>query len=108
MNKDYEGLFIYNQDESLYKESKKKIEELFKEHNVVIKKETDMGIKEFGHEIKKNKQGHYYNYHIEANGLHINKLNKEIKMQETILRFLFTYLDKNALEVLKKKEKIKS
>ena len=105
--KEYEAMFIFNSQQSTYQETKKQVESLFKEFNIDIFDEVDMGVKKFAYEIQKQTQGHYYVYYINANGITINQMNRELKLNESLLRHMFIHLDKfGKKHYLKKKKEI--
>ena len=98
MKNSYEVMFIYEDKEEVFTSSKQTVQEIFNEYKVKVVKEKDLGVKKFAYEINKKQQGRYYLYLIEADGLEINKLNKELRLKEDIVRFMFIRLDEKSLK----------
>ena len=98
-------MFIFNSQEKIYQETKKQIEDLFKEFKMQIFDEVDLGVKKFAYQINKHDQGHYYIYYVKTAGISINQMNKELKLKESLLRHMFVHLDKFAKEDYLKKKK---
>lgn len=98
MKNNYEVMFIYEDKEEIFTSSKQTVQEIFSEYKVKVVKEKDLGVKKFAYEINKKQQGRYYLYLIEVDGLEINKLNKELRLKEDIIRFMFIRLDEKGLK----------
>lgn len=102
MKTKYEVMFIFEDKEAIFKESKESVQQIFDEYKVEVVKEKDLGIKKFAYEINKKDQGRYYLYLIEVDGLAINKMNKELRLKEQIVRFMFVRLDKESAKTWEK------
>ncbi len=89
----YEAVFIYNKDKNIFKSSLEKTKSIFSEHDVSITGEEDMGLKKLAYEIKKNKEGHYYLFHLKITGSIISAIEKDIHLDEAILKHLFVKID---------------
>ena len=105
----YECLVIYNSVESIFEESKKKLESLLKEQHLKIEHEQDMGSRALMHRIKNNTHGHYYSYILTSENTQvISKVSKELGLREDLLRYIFVHLDKDAAEYLERRKAGKS
>lgn len=93
MKKKYEAVFIYNEKKSIFKSSLEKTKSIFSEHGVDITGEEDLGIKKLAYEIRKKKEGRYYLYYLKLNGSQISAIEKDIYLNEDILRHLFVRID---------------
>ena len=89
MKKRYEAVFVYDKQKAVFKSSIQKTRSIFSEHGVDIAKEEDLGVKKLAYEIKKKKEGHYYLYHVKFNGSKLPAIEKDIYLNEDILRHLF-------------------
>lgn len=54
---------------------------------------VDLGLKDFAMEMKKQKQGYYYQCHFLADNEQLNHLQTELKVNENIFRYLIVTLD---------------
>ena len=93
MKKDYELIFIYNSRDSVFEASRKKIQDILSQHKAKIIKEEDMGIRKLAYEVKKNKEGHYYLYHLRVNGEKIKQMSRDFRLSEEILKHMFVRKD---------------
>ena len=93
MKKKYEVIFIYNKKQNIFESSLEKTKSIFSDHRVDITSEEDMGIKKLAYEIKKNKEGHYYLFHLKVAGSKIATIEKDIYLDEAILKHLFVKID---------------
>ena len=93
MKKKYEAIFIYDQQDAVFKSSIEKTKAIFSGYGVDITSEEDMGKKKLAYEVKKKKEGHYYLYHIKVDGSKIAQIEKDLRLDEDILRHLFVRID---------------
>ena len=91
--KKYDCVFLYNSQKNIYNQTEKKVKAIFKDYGVEILKEDDMGIKNLAWKVKKNKEGHYKNYHLKVDGLKISEIEKEIKLIEELLTFIIVKIE---------------
>ncbi len=101
----YEITMIYSSREDNYQEIRKKVESLMTELGAKVVSNKDLGVKEFAYPILKNTHGHYYAYIINAPGVTIKKIVKEIRLMDDVLRYIIIHLDKKALRFFEKSEK---
>lgn len=72
-------------------EVKKEVENFktfFEKYNITIDVEENLGLKKLAYEIRKNKQGHYLRYEIEAENEKIIKLEKFARENENVIKFI--------------------
>ncbi len=98
MTNKYELIFIFNRQESVYHSSLKNVQELLKSKNVNIISEEDMKVKPLGYPVKRQLEGHYYLFVLEADSLLINELTSELKHFDEILKFMFVKLEYKKME----------
>jgi small subunit ribosomal protein S6 len=56
----------------------------------------DMGTRELAYEIQKNKRGYYYVIYFKAPSESINELERNYKVNENIIRFIFVKYENKA------------
>lgn len=93
MKKKYEAVFIYNTQKPVLEASLEKTKSIFSDHGVDITSEEDLGVKKLAYEIKKKVEGHYYLYHLKLDGTKLAAIEKDIYLDEEILRHLFVKID---------------
>ncbi len=59
-------------------------------NNGTILKEEDMGLRKLEYIVKKREKGHYYLLQTEVEQKNLNEIEREIKVDEGILRHLLT------------------
>ena len=59
-----------------------------------IKKQEYWGLRNLAYKIRKNRKGHYTMFHIEAPGSAIEELERNMRLNEDILRYLTVKIDK--------------
>ena len=64
------------------------IDEVLNSQSGEIKKKEYWGLRTLAYKIKKNKKGHYYMINIECNSAAIFELERQMKINEDIIRFL--------------------
>ncbi len=107
--RNYELMFILKPN--LSDDVKKKVTSALK--NIIIsregeiKKEDDLGRREFAYEIDKFKEGHYFLYDFEAPVDVPIELERKIRTTEEILRWLIIKLDDEMKKPKKLEEKRK-
>ena len=93
--KNYELIFIGRQDisptqvESLTKQ----IVALFVQQKEIIKKTEYCGLLPLAYPIKKNKKGHYVRMNVTSSAKGLEKVTKQMHLNEDILRHLFVIVD---------------
>ena len=69
------------------------IEEILKSQNGEIKKKENWGLKTLAYKIKKNKKGQYYMINMDCNQLVISELERQLKINEDIIRFMIIKIE---------------
>ena len=59
-----------------------------------IKKQEYLGLRNLAYKIRKNRKGHYTMFHIEAPASAIEELERNMRLNEDILRYLTVKIDK--------------
>lgn len=86
----YEHIFLARQDlsaqqvEALTKQYKNVIEE----HGGKVSRVESWGLKTLAYRIQKNRKAHYVLLDIEANAAAVSELERQLRINEDILRFL--------------------
>jgi len=102
----YETTFIMDpqMEPDKINEFTKKIEGIITESQGVIRKIEHWGKKRLAYEIRKRPYGYYVYILFEAPGSAVEKIEKEYKLNESVLRYLTVKLDKKALKQMKLRE----
>jgi small subunit ribosomal protein S6 len=92
----YETVFIARQDVSA-----KQVEDLAKSFGKIVndnggevKNTESWGLRNLAYKIKKNRKGHYTLLHIEAQPKAIAELERNMRLNEDVLRFLTVSIEK--------------
>ena len=64
------------------------LDEVLNSQSGEIKKKEYWGLRTLAYKIKKNKKGHYFMINIECNSTAIFELERQMKINEDIIRFL--------------------
>lgn len=102
--REYEILFVTEINDSLHQNAKEKIREILKAHKAEIFHEADYGIHTLSYPIRKITQGKYHFFHFKSNGSEIASIEKELRYDLDILRFLIVKLEEIVLPKEEKKE----
>lgn len=87
--RDYELVAIFLPEDELFKQGKEAVKaELVKEGAEIVK-EDDMGDRELAYPIKKKPRGHYWLYTIKFEPTRIPAVEKVLKLDTTVLKYLF-------------------
>ncbi len=89
--KHYETMFIVKPtltEEELQAQIEK-VKTVMGKNEVEIVACDDIGTRELAYEIEKNKRGYYYVIYFKSNPTAINELERNLKLNENILRFIF-------------------
>tara|TARA_X000000950_G_C13892996_1_gene651643 strand:+ start:1802 stop:2185 length:384 start_codon:yes stop_codon:yes gene_type:complete len=91
----YETIYITKQDlgDSELRAIEEKYESLLKLKKANIEYKENWGLRNLAYKIKNNKKGHYYFvvYHCEAEA--VEELERNFKIDESIIRYLTTKID---------------
>ncbi len=92
----YEVVFIVKQDASAsHVESvAQECVSIIKEHGGEITKTEFCGLRNLAYPIKKNKRGHYVLLNIASEGNGVIELERKLRINEDILRFLIVKVEK--------------
>ena len=100
--KEYEIIFIYPFNQTLFDEALKKTKSFFKEHEVRIKDEKDLGTRKLAYPVKKHKEAHYYLFVMNIHGDKIREMEREFNLYDHILKYMFTRIEKSKPRKFKK------
>lgn len=91
----YEILFIINTNYTEQQREKivEKIEKYITAKDGKILDSQSLGLKDFAMELKKEKQGHYYQIRFNASNAQLSHLQEELKITEDIFRYMIVKLD---------------
>lgn len=98
--REYEILFVTEINDSLHQKAKEHVKSILQNYNAEIFDETDYGIYTLSYPIRKVSQGKYYFYHFKCDGKNLADIEKELRYELSILRFIIVRLD----EIIDKKE----
>ena len=87
---DYELTLILDPDLSSEDQKKliEKIKKIIEDTKGKVEKTNDWGKKELAYPIKKKTMGYYFLWEIKADSGQIDKIDKKIKIEEEVLRYL--------------------
>ena len=91
--RNYEAVFIFRTEADAYNGGLEKVREEFKKAGANIAKDDDMGDRELAYQIKKESRGHYHFFDIELKPDTIVKIEKDIKLFNEVLKFMFVKKD---------------
>lgn len=85
----FETIVIFQPDEVTAKEEVKKFTNIIQSWNKTKKVKLEpMGIKNLAYEIKKNKQGYYAIFTYQCDPVHIQELERRLRIDEQVLKFM--------------------
>jgi small subunit ribosomal protein S6 len=86
--------------------AEKRISDFCEKRKVMISSLNKWGVKPLAYSIKKQEKAYYLFYELEAEGEGIAEFDKDLRMEESILRYLLVVVDdKIKKEIKKGKEK---
>jgi len=87
---DYELTLILDPDLSSEDQKKliEKIKKIIEDTKGKVEKTNDWGKKELAYPIKKKKMGDYFLWEIKADPEQIDKVDKKLKIEEGVMRYL--------------------
>lgn len=99
MKRPYETMVIFDgsQPDDVVLKEKEKIEKFLKEH-ADFEKTVPWGKRPMAYEIKKKKSGDYYLFVFQGDELAVAALEKQLKLNEKIIRFLSVVRDTRVKE----------
>ena len=96
--REYEILFITELNDALHHTAKEKIKEILLANKSEIFYEEDYGLHTLAYPVSKISQGRFFFYHFRCDGDLITTIEKEIRYESSVLRFIIVRLE----EVLNK------
>lgn len=97
--REYEILFITELNDALHHAAKEKVKEILLANKAEVFHEEDFGMHTLAYPISKVSQGKFFFYHFKCDGSLIASIEKEIRYESSVLRFIIVTLE----EVLHKK-----
>ena len=86
----YESIFIARQElaESDIKKTISDLKEILEKNNSKLIDTESWGLRNLAYKIEKNKKGHYIVLKIDGNGLAIQELERNMRIDENVIRYL--------------------
>jgi small subunit ribosomal protein S6 len=86
----YESVLVFRQDltESQVKEKATKFEGIIKELGGSVKSTEMWGLKNLAYIIRKNRKAHYVLLNVELSGAQVSELERRLRIDEDVIRFL--------------------
>jgi small subunit ribosomal protein S6 len=103
----YEGLFILVPEASVEarKSQLESIEDLIKKNKGTIRNKAEWGRKTVGYPLKKHRDGFYVIYDFEVETSVVGEIDRVLRLDENILKFMITIKNMRVPKPKKKKEK---
>ena len=102
--REYEILFVTEINDSLHEKAKEHVKSILQNYNTEIFDESEYGIYTLSYLIRKVNQGKYYYYHFRCDGKSLSAIEKELRYELSILRFIIVRLD----EIVEKQDSKKA
>lgn len=102
--REYEILFETEINDSLHEKAKEHVKSILQNYNAEIFDESEYGIYTLSYPIRKVNQGKYYYYHFRCDGKSLSAIEKELRYELSILRFIIVRLD----EIIEKQDSKKA
>lgn len=102
--REYEILFVTEINDSLHEKAKEHVKSILQNYNTEIFDESEYGIYTLSYLIRKVNQGKYYYYHFRCDGKSLSAIEKELRYELSILRFIIVRLD----EIIEKQDSKKA
>lgn len=99
--REYEILFVTEINDAVHNNAKEHIKTTLQNYHAEIFDEAEYGIHNLCYPIRKVNQGKFYYYHFKCDGNNLAGIEKELRYDTSILRFIIVRLD----EILKKVKK---
>ena len=91
-------------NDSLHEKAKEHVKSILQNYNAKIFDESEYGIYTLSYPIRKVNQGKYYYYHFRCDGKSLSAIEKELRYELSILRFIIVRLD----EIIEKQDSKKA
>ena len=85
---DYEVTCIFSVDEGGVEQGRTAVKKELDSAGAVLQREDDMGNRELAYPIRKQTRGHYFCYHVQADPQKLNDIDQELRLSESVLKFL--------------------
>lgn len=85
----YEFTVIFRADEDLTTKGKELVMSQLNAANAVVKKEDDLGVRVLAYPIRKEEKGRYFYFELEADPAVIAGIERECRLMNPVLKFLF-------------------
>ena len=104
-NKKYELTVVFDGqlEQNEVDEKVEQIEKLIKEYNGEVVQKDLLGKRRLAYEIKKKQYGYYVYFLIESDGSNNKTIEKYLRLNEQVIRYLTVRLDKKAIASLDRK-----
>ena len=89
----YDGVIIYQTGEGTVASGRSFVAEEFKNNEIQVAGDNDMGERNLAYQIKKNDRGHYVRYELVALPEKLQQLDKSFRLKSEILKFVFFRTD---------------
>ena len=91
----YECVFIARQEltAAQTEQLSKDLTKIVSAHSGEVKNQEYWGLRNLAYKIRKNRKGHYTMFHIEAPSSTIEELERNMRLNEDILRYLTVKID---------------
>ncbi len=89
----YELTVIFPVEEDQYKTGKEQLIAALAAHGAQIEKSDELGDRNLAYPIKKQTRGHYIIFTVKADPAQLENLDKVLKLNPRILRFLFVKIE---------------
>ena len=90
----YEFTAVFRVKEDNYATGLKDVTNIFEKNSSTIKSEEDMGDRLLAYPVKKEERGHYHLFNIDADPAGILKIEDALKLQTSLLKYLFVKTEK--------------
>ncbi len=90
----YEMVSVFDPKEAANAATVEGIENILKKHSAENVSKDDWGVKKLAYEIRKKAEGHYFMFNFEVDNDKIVGIEKELNIQEPLIRHLIVKIDK--------------
>lgn len=92
----YETVFITRQDLSVgqNEELAKQMQQFVQDNGGKVANTEFWGVRQMAYKINKNKKGHYTLFHIDGPSVSKDELERNLRLNEDVLRFMTVKIDK--------------
>lgn len=99
--REYEILFVTEINDAVHQNAKDHVKTILQNYHAEIFNEADYGIHNLSYPIRKVNQGKFYFYHFRCDGNNLSNIERELRYELSILRFIIVRLD----EIIQKDKK---